>query len=380
MYFDIVKLDPVNNYYIFSPSELSKLKKTISDSSLNEFEKDMECLFLQPLESVVTKKSTNYLPTQDMHDYVSLATYFWSDSSKENGLPFIEKDGQANPMGNQYDKDKLRRLAYLVYHAGMLYYLTDQKKYYLLLKKHLIHWFIDSKTRMNPNMEHGQFVPGKDLGRAQGIIDYSANFTYALHLLTLLNSFGLIEDDLIHPLRDWHQEFKNWLINSEIGQNEYHSTNNHGTFYDLALLVINLFLNETRELKSNADKFLENRVLKQIVKDGSLPQEIRRTKSKSYTFMALKGILDYGKILDEFQINIWKNEIKECVNWLFHYEIEKKEMWPYKQITEFDEGIYIYFIVFVVNKFGKQYLIEEIIDQNKLINKVPKYLYLSNSL
>ena len=33
----------------------------------------------------------------DPHDYVSLATYYWPDPTKTNGLPYINRDGERNP-------------------------------------------------------------------------------------------------------------------------------------------------------------------------------------------------------------------------------------------------------------------------------------------
>ena len=37
----------------------------------------------------------------DKHDYLSQAPYFWYDSSKPNGLPYIRRDGQRNPEINK---------------------------------------------------------------------------------------------------------------------------------------------------------------------------------------------------------------------------------------------------------------------------------------
>src|SRR5689334_22425781 len=36
-------------------------------------------------------------PSGNKHDYMSQAPYFWYDSSKPNGLPYIRRDGQRNP-------------------------------------------------------------------------------------------------------------------------------------------------------------------------------------------------------------------------------------------------------------------------------------------
>ena len=49
----------------------------------------------KPAHSVVEKTKTP--PSGDRHDYMSVGPYWWPDSTKPNGLPYIRKDGQINP-------------------------------------------------------------------------------------------------------------------------------------------------------------------------------------------------------------------------------------------------------------------------------------------
>ena len=46
--------------------------------------------------SVVEKNRT--AASGDKHDYLSLAPYWWPDPDKEDGLPWIRRDGEVNPM------------------------------------------------------------------------------------------------------------------------------------------------------------------------------------------------------------------------------------------------------------------------------------------
>ncbi|MDF2698609.1 MAG: hypothetical protein K0Q49_165 [Haloplasmataceae bacterium] len=374
MYFNIVKLDPVNNYYIFTKADLVKLKKSINKIYLNQYENDMSGLFDIPVESVTTK--ANIPPSNDVHDYVSLATYYWPNPNTEDGFPYIQKDGIANPDGINYDKDKLRRLAYLVYHSGLLFLLTDQLKYYELLKKHCYNWFIDENTKMNPNLNFGQFIPGLVDGRAEGIIDYSANFSYALHMITLLSQFNLIETDLLNGIKSWHKSFKKWLVESEIGKKESLAQNNHGTFYDFSLLVINIFLEDNEAVINKSANFLEERINRQIMQDGSLPKETARTKSKSYTFMGLKGMLDFAELVKEFDINLLNTKVNLCVDWLYNLAIISHDSWPFTQITPFDEGINIQFIHQISKLYGNKYYNKSTFKIENIINKVPYYLFI----
>ncbi len=192
--FEIIKLDSVNNYFIFDKNELNKLKTSINQDSISIIEKIVADYYDAPVESVVTKVQ-NEIELSSKHEYASLATYWWKNPDTENGLPYIRKDGMANPYGEEFDKDKFKKVASITYFSALLYFLTEDKKHYSLMEKHLKNWFINPETRMNPNMNHGQFIPGVIDGRAEGIIDYTANFAYALHMLKNLYNFGLLENE-----------------------------------------------------------------------------------------------------------------------------------------------------------------------------------------
>ncbi len=363
MYFDIVKLDPVNNYCLFTLDQLILLKQSISQENLDAYIEDMKMLFDAPLETVTSKEHSLSL---NKHDYVSLATYYWPDPSKPDGLPYIQKDGYANPEGQNYDKDKLRRLAHLVYHASILYYLTGHKTYQRLIQKHLEHFFIDPKTKMNPNLDYGQFIRGHQTGRKEGIIDYAANFTYALNILMHLESLKLIDDVLMTNLRSWHQDFLEWLMHSKIGSDEAMALNNHGTFYDLTCVVISKFVQKNANL-SNWQKKFKERINYQIDIDGAMPLELKRTKSLSYSFMNLKGLIELNNQLD------LKSPLKlvVAIKWLIEQGINNT--WRYEQVTPVDPGIYLLHQSIYKDLYGIDVKLD--INHNNVINKTLWYLH-----
>ncbi|WP_025724504.1 alginate lyase family protein [Acholeplasma granularum] len=363
MYFDIVKYDPVNNYILYDIYQLQKLKKNINKDYLRQYIDDMEYLFNEPFETVTSK---NKSLSKDKKDYVSLATYYWPNPNTSDGLPYVQRDGHANPDGKNYDKDKLRRLAFLVYHASLLRYLTGDVKYQKLLEKHLYHFFINEKTGMNPNMNYGQFIPGNKIGRKEGIIDYSANFTYALRMIMNLESLRMINKDLVYELRNWHKSLLDWLLNSEIGVGEKKALNNHGTFYDLACVVIAKFVNNDDITKEFTDSFFA-RLDYQIEADGSMPLELKRTKSLSYTLMNIKGLLELEKELGVSHTEKLNLGIRWVVNNLFN------QKWPYEQITPVDPGVLILHQSIYENNFNIHVPMN--VNKNEVINKTLWYLH-----
>src|SRR5207237_9367762 len=90
----------------------------------------------------------------DPHEYFSEGPYWWPDPKNPKG-PYIRRDGERNParfMGNRTD---LGNMCSAVLALGMGGYLLGDKACGAHASQVLSMWFIDPKTRMNPNLEYG---------------------------------------------------------------------------------------------------------------------------------------------------------------------------------------------------------------------------------
>src|SRR3954447_23045086 len=70
-------------------------KDPVMQQALSELIKNADESLQNGPYSVVYKEKTP--PSGNKHDYMSVGPYWWPDSSKANGLPYIRKDGQINP-------------------------------------------------------------------------------------------------------------------------------------------------------------------------------------------------------------------------------------------------------------------------------------------
>ena len=294
MTFDEFMQDPVNTLYAFSEEELRNIKRKISEKNLQQLQKLAEEALSLPLQSVTYKEEM--ILVKDKHDYESFSIYSWPNPDTKDGLPYIKRDGYQNPMHLRNDKLALRKVSYAAYYLGLLYYITRSKKYYLRLKEHLYCFFIRKGTRMNPNLNHGQAMPGINTGQRGGIIDFAVSFGYALSILQGLKSEGLLESDLFRGLEAWLKEFNHWLTESEFGKEMKKCTNNHSLVYDYLQLIISIFLDDYYMMITVKTRY-PLRMKEQILPNGEMPLELKRVNSQNYYFMNLKLFIEIGKLL-----------------------------------------------------------------------------------
>ncbi|WP_247231512.1 alginate lyase family protein [Telluribacter sp. SYSU D00476] len=287
----------------------------------------------------VTSKS-KVPPSGDKRDYMSVGPYWWPDSSKADGLPYIRKDGQVNPERHAIkDSEYFNALCREVHLLGVAWYFTEDRRYADHAAKLLRVWFLDEATRMNPHLNYGQAIPGHTEGRGIGLID-TRNLAKLIDGVQLLKGSTSLSAQEYNGIRDWYRQYLNWMLTSPIGQDEADEHNNHGTWYDVQAVSIALFT-EQPEL---ARKLLENqtkaRLESQLKPDGSQPHELARTLSWNYSQMNLKGFFELAMLAEKVNVDLWNYEaggkgIRKAFLYMLPYAEESKQ-WEHKQIKPRD--------------------------------------------
>jgi hypothetical protein len=289
-----------------------------------------------PVLSVVEKAQVP--PSGDRHDYLSIAPYWWPDPSRPDGKPYVRKDGRTNPERSQYDRPKIGRLCEAVPTLALAYALSGHEPYAEHAALLLRAWFIDSRTRMNPNLNFGQFVPGRNDGRAEGIIETRG-------LMPVVDAVGLLagapawtgEDT--EGMRSWFRGYLAWLRESSLGQAESNARNNHGSWYDAQVATYALFVGDDRLAREVLMSVGQRRVARQVEPDGRQPLELGRTKAFGYSLMNLEGLVTLAVLGDRVGVDLWQfrspdgRSIRGALDWLIPYATGEKP-WPYEQIAE----------------------------------------------
>jgi hypothetical protein len=266
---------------------VSKSDNTALNSYKSLLEEANEALGVGPY-SVVDK--TGMPPSGDKHDYLSFGPYWWPNPDTPDHLPYIRRDGEVNPeTRNEYtDYNRKNACFKAIGTLGQAFYYSEERKYSQKALALIDNWFVDPETKMNPNLNFGQGIPGRSDGRPYGIIEFRI-LEEVIKTLEILKRMGKLPASIEDGMYDWMTQFVNWLQTSELGVMEGTRKNNHATWYDVQVCNILIYLGEPEQVKNILEAARSKRIATQIEPDGSQPLELARTKSFSYSTMNLAG-------------------------------------------------------------------------------------------
>ena len=335
--------------FIIDARKLAQTKRRIHSgdqtfaAALTKLENDARRALQQQPLSVVTKTVTP--PSGDKHDYTSQAPYFWPNPDKPDRLPYINRDGERNPeLDKITDHLALDQMGVAVRALSLAYYFKDDEEYAAKATQLLRAWFLDPATRMNPNLEYAQFIPGVNTGRGIGLIETRglANVVDAIGLLAGSKSWTSADQK---GLETWFSTFLRWMQESRNGREENAKKNNHGTFYDVQAMSFALFVGLNDLAKQIAGAAREKRIALQIEPDGRQPLELARTKAWSYSNMNLDGLIQLARLAENVGVDLWAYETKDgrsirrALEYLYPYATGDRP-WSYQQIGGFEAKLF----------------------------------------
>jgi hypothetical protein len=310
-------------------------KKLQSSPSFIAFIKEADALLsMRPL-SVMDKSQTP--PSGSKHDYLSMGPYWWPDTTKPNGLPYIRRDGERNPEYNSItDPSEISTMIRSVEALSVAHYITNQSSYAAKARELLVVWFIDEKTKMNPNMNYAQYIPGINTGRGIGIIE-THDLYKVLDGIVLLRTSKEWKQADDQSMIKWFSDYFQWLTTHRYGLDESKEKNNHGSWYDVQVSVLALFLGKEDVAKNVIEQAKNKRIDIQIEQDGKQPLELARTKSWRYSNYNLMALMHLGLLGDKVGVNLWNYQspnggsIQKALAYLLPFAKEPQR-WQYKQI------------------------------------------------
>ena len=273
------------------------------------------------------------------NDYYSDASYWWPDPKSPNGLPYIRRDGYLNPDNFCHHKDLLLQIVHgceTLYHA---YRETGNTAYAAKIEDMLYTFFLDKEKRMNPYLLYSQAIPGICQGRSIGLID-TLQLIDLPFLIQHLRTEGIIPDSFHASISSWFSEYCDFLLESDFGKQEQSERNNHSIAIFLQIASFALLHRESGRIwQICKDKLVDDFIPNQIASDGSLPEELKRTKPYSYSIFAMDLLTTLTAILAKKYPTLWYYEdergtgIRSAIDFITPY-VRDKDKWPYGKDAE----------------------------------------------
>ena len=260
--------------------------------------------------SVLKKPQTP--PSGDRHDYMSQAPYFWPDPAKKDGLPYLRKDGQRNPESHDEHSDapRMGRVGGSALPLALARYFTGKADYAEHAAKLLRVWYLDPATRMNPNFNFAQAVPGVNTGRGTGMIESRSSIP-AMDAVGLLAGSPSWTKANADGMKTWMRAFLEWAQTSDNGKSEAAARNNHGSFYDEQIVSLALFLGRDDLAKQTLEAVKTKRIAVQIQPDGSQPLELDRADSFGYSRFNIEALAHLATLGAHAGVDLWHYETKD---------------------------------------------------------------------
>jgi hypothetical protein len=327
--------------------------------ALQQLQRDADQAMTAGPFSVVNKDATP--PSGDKHDYMSQAPYWWPNPDSPTGLPYVRRDGERNPeIYKNRNRLDLGEMIDAVETLALAYYFTGQERYAERATVLLRTWFLDPATRMNPQLEFGQHIPGINTGRGEGLIETRL-------LVRIIDSVGMLAESSAwteadrQGMEQWFGRFLQWMRDSDHGRDEEASENNHGTYYDVQVVSYALFVDQ-RDLATTVLSVVgKRRIGIQIEPDGRQPLELKRTKAWSYSVGNLAGLMTLARLGEHVDVDLWNLELQDgrsiraALAFLASFAVSERA-WPYPQINGFSAEILHPLLRYSRGKYPGQHL------------------------
>ncbi len=331
---------------LIASDHLSIVKNSLGNGEA-KFKKAFDALLVEADEALVegpfsVTHKEKLPPSGDKNDYASYSRYWWPDPEKSDGLPYVRHDGKTNPNSQNpktSDRQRIGSFAENVETLGLAYYFTGEEKYAVKAAELLKVWFLDEETRMNPNVNHAQCRLGHNEGSKSGILD-GRLLVGALEGSLLIASSEAWSESENDRLQAWSKQYFEWLTTNEMALEESESKNNHGTYYDAQALYFAIYSGNLEAATDIAENFSERRLLSQINPDGTMPEELARTRPLFYSIYNLQAMFLVAALAEKVGVDVWEVDEEDArlragLDYIAPYA-DVENNWPHPTIKEAD--------------------------------------------
>lgn len=300
-----------------------------------------EAAWAMQQEPVTVTAASSPRSTGGKHDFYSEGDYWWPNPVSVDS-PYIQKDGMTNPDNFVAHRHAMVRFSRIVGALASAYKLTGDKRYLQQAMKHCMAWFVNADTRMNPSLLYSQAIKGRFTGRGIGIIDTIQLLDVVQGLMVMENAAG-IDKEKLKTIKQWFEQYLQWLTTHKYGKDEMNAENNHGTCWAMQVAAFAKFTGNEKIMQFCRDRYKQVLLPNQMAADGSFPREIKRTKPYGYSIFNLDAMTTLCQLLSTKEDDLWNYQtpdgrsIKKGIAYLYPFVADKNK-WPFQHdVMHWDE-------------------------------------------
>ena len=240
--------------------------------------------------TVMEKPKESCGPEGDCHDYFSP----YPELSK------VEFHGNTSHL---YDRTRLSSMQYNTTFLALAYFMTGKESYASHAADAIRTWFIHEETRMKPRLRFSRII-GHGPKSNNGVIEMRDVY-YMLDAFRIIQRSGALSESDQVGLRQWFEEYLRWLQDSFQGQSSYVATNNYGIFYDIQVISVAAFVNNTQLMLWYLDRSI-SRLKSQISDSGAMSFELNVETCEHNQLVALQGWFTLARLGRVVGRDLWE--------------------------------------------------------------------------
>ena len=278
--------------------------------------------------------------TLDPHDYYGEAPFWWPDPANP-AAPWIRREGHVNPDRVVADKIALEATCDAIFTLGAASFFLDDPRYGRHAA-HLIHaFFLNPKTRMNPNLEHSEAIRG--INEARGGSIEGRVFVRALQGMEFLAQSGQWNAREAAATHKWFEEYLRWLEHSKTASEEKTGGSLRASWWAAQVAAIATFLDDKASAQM-AFHYYQDTAFPRA--EGRLAREEERARPLSYTAASAEAMATTCRIAQAQGVELWNTQAKggatlAVVIASLTPHLADRKKWDREQMAEFEaDGIY----------------------------------------
>jgi len=283
----------------------------------------------------------------DPHDYYGEAPFWWPDPANR-AAPWVHREGHINPDRFLANKAALNSTCDSIFSLGMASYFLDDPRYGREAARVINGWFLNPKTRMNPNLEYSEAIRGLNEARG-GALDGRV-FIRAVQGMEFLALSGQWDPKEEAATRKWFEEYLRWLTHSKTGSDERNGGGNRAMWWTAQAAAIAVLLDDKAAAQMAFNLYRESVATRQPAPNMATLHEEDRNRALAHLAFTTEAMATTCRISQAQGVDLWNAQGRNgsaftgAVASLTPYLGERRK-WDREQITDFRADS-VYFVAF----------------------------------